>query len=190
MTELAVSSGGCQVISPAARAAAEMPVGGARRGAAFRATRESGGSCGSKRVRMRFEVMTVGLMTAEQGFPGVPAAASGLPGPQARPGVARGEEEHEERWSPRDARRAPAQVPWLASCQEEDVMTAYTVIEVIGASGNSWEDAAAEAIRAAGATLHDLRVAEVVKQDIHLEEGGAITYRTKLELSFKYEHGQ
>src|ERR1019366_3268531 len=87
-------------------------------------------------------------------------------------------------------RQPPAQVPWLASCQEEDVMTAYKVIEVIGASGNSWEDAAAEAIRAAGATLHDLRVAEVVKQDIHLEEGGAITYRTKLELSFKYEHGQ
>ena len=36
-------------------------------------------------------------------------------------------------------------------------------------------------------TLHDLRVAEVVKQDIHLDEGGAITYRTKLQLSFKYE---
>jgi dodecin len=157
---------------------------------------------------MRFEVMTAALMTAEQGFPGVPGAArldTGKPafwhhrhaavaigrlGPSARPGVARGEEEHEERWSPRDARRAPAQVPWLASCQEEDVMSAYKVIEVIGASGNSWEDAAAEAIRAAGATLHDLRVAEVVKQDIHLEEGGAITYRTKLELSFKYEHGQ
>jgi flavin-binding protein dodecin len=69
-------------------------------------------------------------------------------------------------------------------------MTAYKVIEVIGASGNSWEDAAAEAIKTAGASLHDLRVAEVVKQDIHLEEGGAITYRTKLELSFKYEHGQ
>jgi len=69
-------------------------------------------------------------------------------------------------------------------------MSAYKVIEVIGASGNSWEDAAAEAIKTAGATLHDLRVAEVVKQDIHLEEGGAITYRTKLELSFKYEHEQ
>ena len=41
-------------------------------------------------------------------------------------------------------------------------MTAYKVIEVIGASGNSWEDAAAEAIKTAGASLHDLRVAEVV----------------------------
>ena len=37
-------------------------------------------------------------------------------------------------------------------------------------------------------TLHDLRVAEVVKQDIHLDESGGITFRTKLELSFKYEH--
>ena len=51
----------------------------------------------------------------------------------------------------------------------------------------SWEDAAAEAIRTAAGTLRDLRVAEVVKQDIALDEGGAITYRTKLQLSFKYE---
>jgi dodecin len=70
----------------------------------------------------------------------------------------------------------------------EDVMSVYTVIEVIGSSATSWEDAAAQAIKTAGETLHDLRVAEVVKQDIHLEDGGAITYRTKLQLSFKYEH--
>ena len=49
------------------------------------------------------------------------------------------------------------------------------------------EDAAAEAIRTASGTLRDLRVAEVVQQDIHLEDGGAITFRTKLQLSFKYE---
>jgi dodecin len=67
-------------------------------------------------------------------------------------------------------------------------MSVYTVIEVIGSSGTSWEDAAAQAIKTASETLHDLRVAEVVKQDIHLEDGGAITYRTKLQLSFKYEH--
>ena len=67
-------------------------------------------------------------------------------------------------------------------------MSVYTVIEVIGSSGTSWEDAAAQAIKTAGVTLHDLRVAEVVKQDIHLEDGGAITYRTKLQLSFRYEH--
>lgn len=67
-------------------------------------------------------------------------------------------------------------------------MSTYKVIEVIGTSTTSWEDAAAEAVKAAGETLRDLRVAEVVKQDMHLDEGGAITFRTKLELSFKYEH--
>ncbi len=66
-------------------------------------------------------------------------------------------------------------------------MSTYKVIEVIGTSATSWEDAATQAIKTAGETLHDLRVAEVVKQDIHVEEGGAITFRTKLELSFKYE---
>jgi len=71
--------------------------------------------------------------------------------------------------------------------QKESVMSVYRVTEVIGTSSTSWEDAAAEAIRTAAGTIRDLRVAEVVKQDIHLDEAGAITYRTKLQLSFKYE---
>jgi dodecin len=69
-------------------------------------------------------------------------------------------------------------------------MSVYRVIEVIGASSTSWEDAAAQALRTAAERIHDLRVAEVVKEDIHLEVGGAITYRTKLQLSYKYEHEQ
>ena len=84
----------------------------------------------------------------------------------------------------------PAAGPWQRPGwrpREESVMSVYRVTEVIGTSGTSWEDAAAEAIRTAAGTLRDLRVAEVVKQDIHLEEGGTITYRTKLQLSFKYE---
>jgi dodecin len=72
--------------------------------------------------------------------------------------------------------------------REEHDMSVYRVTEVIGTSSTSWEDAAAEAVRTAGQTIRDLRVAEVVKQDMHLEEDGAITYRTKLQLSFKYEH--
>jgi dodecin len=72
---------------------------------------------------------------------------------------------------------------------KESVMSVYRVTEIIGTSSTSWEDAAAEAIRTAAGTLRDLRVAEVVKQDIHLDESGAITYRTKLQLSFKYEPG-
>ena len=67
-------------------------------------------------------------------------------------------------------------------------MSVYRVTELIGTSQESWEDAAANAIRVAGGTLRDLRVAEVVEQDIHLDEGGTLTYRTKLRVSFKYEH--
>ncbi|HUY46382.1 MAG TPA: dodecin domain-containing protein [Streptosporangiaceae bacterium] len=67
-------------------------------------------------------------------------------------------------------------------------MSVYKVIEVIGTSGSSWEDAAAEAVKIAAGTIRDLRVAEVVRQDLHVDEDGAITYRTKLQLSFKYEH--
>ena len=66
-------------------------------------------------------------------------------------------------------------------------MSVYRVIDVIGTSSTSWEDAAAQAVTTAAETIRDLRVAEVVQQDIHLEDGGAITYRTKLQLSFKYE---
>lgn len=71
----------------------------------------------------------------------------------------------------------------------ESIMSVYKVIELIGTSSTSWEDAAAQAVRTASETIRDLRVAEVVKQDIHLEEG-TITYRTKLQLSFKYESGE
>jgi flavin-binding protein dodecin len=66
-------------------------------------------------------------------------------------------------------------------------MSVYRVIDVIGTSSTSWEDAAAQAVKTAGGSIRDLRVAEVVQQDIHLEEDGAITYRTRLQLSFKYE---
>ncbi|MEO8519465.1 MAG: dodecin family protein [Dermatophilaceae bacterium] len=69
-------------------------------------------------------------------------------------------------------------------------MSVYRVTDVIGTSTQSWEDAASGAIKVASGTLHDLRVAEVVAQDIHISEDGAITYRTKLRLSFKYERGE
>lgn len=70
-------------------------------------------------------------------------------------------------------------------------MSVYRVTEVIGTSSTSWEDAAKEAITTAGRTLRDLRVAEVMAQDISISEGGAIeSYRTKLRLSFKYESSE
>jgi flavin-binding protein dodecin len=63
----------------------------------------------------------------------------------------------------------------------------YKVIEVVGSSENSWEEAARHAINAAGESLHDLRVAEVVKFDVRMEEGKFFAYRTKLSLSFKID---
>ena len=63
----------------------------------------------------------------------------------------------------------------------------YTVISLVGSSNESWEKAAAAAIEQASKTLRDIRVARIVEQDIHIESGKPISYRVKLELSFKYE---
>ncbi len=68
-------------------------------------------------------------------------------------------------------------------------MSVYKVVEVIGTSTQSWEDAAVTAVSKARETIRNLRVAEVVQQDIDLDESGGVTFRTKLSLSFKYEDG-
>jgi dodecin len=65
----------------------------------------------------------------------------------------------------------------------------YKVIELVGTSNESWEKAAAATIERASQTLRDLRVARIVEQDIHIEAGMPLTYRVKVELSFKYEGG-
>jgi flavin-binding protein dodecin len=66
-------------------------------------------------------------------------------------------------------------------------MSVYRVIDVIGTSPTSWEEAAAAAIRTAGTSVRDLRVAEVTKQDVVVGDDGALVYRAKVQLSFKYE---
>ena len=66
-------------------------------------------------------------------------------------------------------------------------MSVYRVIDVVGTSTTSWEEAAADAINTARQSVRDLRVAEVVKQDLYVGESGSLTYRTKLAVSFKYE---
>lgn len=63
----------------------------------------------------------------------------------------------------------------------------YKVIELIGTSTESWEKAAAAAVKRAGKTLRELRVAEVVEQDLVLNNGKVEAYRTKIKVSFKYE---
>jgi flavin-binding protein dodecin len=62
----------------------------------------------------------------------------------------------------------------------------YKVTEVIGTSAKSWEDAAKNAVETASGTLRDLRIAEVVKMDVKIEDGKVVEYRTRLSLSFKY----
>lgn len=68
-------------------------------------------------------------------------------------------------------------------------MSVYRVTDVIGTSTESWEDAALVAVKTAGKTIRDLRVAEVVEQDIQLAADGGATYRTKVRVSFKYDAG-
>jgi flavin-binding protein dodecin len=65
-------------------------------------------------------------------------------------------------------------------------MSIYKVIEVIGTSEKSWEDAANKAVERASKTLEDLRIAEVTSQDVKIENGKVTAYRTKLSLSFKF----
>ncbi|MGI9008746.1 MAG: dodecin family protein [Streptosporangiaceae bacterium] len=69
-------------------------------------------------------------------------------------------------------------------------MSVYRVTDLIGTSTQSWEDAASVAVKTASQTIRDLRVAEVVAQDIQIAEDGALTYRTKVRVSFKYETGE
>ncbi len=65
----------------------------------------------------------------------------------------------------------------------------YRVTELIGTSSQSWESAARTAVQIASKTLRDLRVAEVVEQDLTIENGKVTSYRVKLKVSFKYENG-
>jgi len=65
----------------------------------------------------------------------------------------------------------------------------YRVTEVIGVSDESWEAAARNAVETAGLTVRDLRVAEVVRQDLTIEDGKVASFRIRLDLSFKYDKG-
>jgi flavin-binding protein dodecin len=63
----------------------------------------------------------------------------------------------------------------------------YKVVEVIGTSPKSWEDAARNAVETAAGTVRDLRIAEIIKFDMKLENGKVSAYRARVSLSFKYE---
>lgn len=63
----------------------------------------------------------------------------------------------------------------------------YRVTEVIGTSGSSWEDAAKNAVKTASKSIRDLRIAEITKLDVRIENGKVSQFRARLSLSFKYE---
>ena len=63
----------------------------------------------------------------------------------------------------------------------------YKIVEVVGSSPTSWEDAAWSAVESASKTLRDLRVAEIVKLDMKIDSGRVVSYRARVSMSFKYE---
>ena len=64
----------------------------------------------------------------------------------------------------------------------------YKVVELVGSSTVSWEDAAKNAVETAGKSLKNLRIAEISKLDIAIEDGKVASYRARVSLSFKYDH--
>lgn len=72
--------------------------------------------------------------------------------------------------------------------KEEGVMesSTYKIIELVGTSPNSWEEAATNAINTASKSLKDLRIAEITKLDLTIEDGKVTGYRTRINVSFKY----
>jgi flavin-binding protein dodecin len=63
----------------------------------------------------------------------------------------------------------------------------YKIVELVGSSPTSWEDAAKTAVETAGKTLKDLRIAEITQMDMKIEDGKVTAYRAKVNLSFKYQ---
>ena len=63
----------------------------------------------------------------------------------------------------------------------------YKIIELVGTSKKSWENAAANAVETTGKSLKDLRIAEVTKMDMVIEKGKVVAYRTRIAVSFKYQ---
>lgn len=69
-------------------------------------------------------------------------------------------------------------------------MSVYKIVEIVGTSPTSWEDAAQKALTTASKKLEELRVAEVVKQDVTIDKGKITSFRVRLNLSFKYRESE
>jgi flavin-binding protein dodecin len=69
----------------------------------------------------------------------------------------------------------------------KEIDSVYRIVDVVGVSEKSWEDAGRNAIETAASSLRDLRVAEVIKMDMKVDNGKVVAFRTRVALSFKYE---
>jgi flavin-binding protein dodecin len=77
--------------------------------------------------------------------------------------------------------------PQQNSTPDQQADTVYRVVDVVGVSETSWEEAGRNAVETAAESLRDLRVAEVTKMDMRVENGKVAAFRTRVSLSFKYE---
>jgi dodecin len=77
--------------------------------------------------------------------------------------------------------------PQQNSTSDQQADTVYKIVDVVGVSETSWEDAGRNAVETAAESLRDLRVAEVTKMDMRVENGKVAAFRTRVSLSFKYE---
>ena len=73
------------------------------------------------------------------------------------------------------------------STPDQQADTVYKIVDVVGVSETSWEDAGRNAVETAAESLRDLRVAEATKMDMRVENGKVVAFRTRVSLSFKYE---
>jgi flavin-binding protein dodecin len=78
-------------------------------------------------------------------------------------------------------------LPRKGERREDMSVSAYKIIELVGTSDVSWEEAAKNAVETAGRSLRDLRIAEVTKLDMKIEDGKVAAFRARLNLSFKYQ---
>jgi flavin-binding protein dodecin len=77
--------------------------------------------------------------------------------------------------------------PQENSTPDEQADSVYRIVDVVGVSETSWEEAGRNAVETAAESLRDLRVAEVTKMDMRVENGKVAAFRTRVSLSFKYE---
>jgi dodecin len=77
--------------------------------------------------------------------------------------------------------------PQENSTPDEQADSVYRIVDVVGVSETSWEEAGRNAVETAAESLRDLRVAEVTKMDMRVENGKVVAFRTRVSLSFKYE---